>query len=190
MKFRESGPTAGFNAKARWLIFICLSISFSALAADWVERPFSKFRLWPSTTAIDASTEIVVGLKVKLEPGWQFYGKDPGKYGIAPKFDWSASTNLSSATIYWPQPTRHVYSVSPPVSTLGYKDSVLLPIVIEPANANEDVVLHSVLQYAICADYCVKDTVDIHLTLPSGDGKPTPHSVHLRQVLSTIRSSP
>ncbi len=154
------------------------------IAADWSKREFAKFRLLPNPPAVDNSAKVLIGLEINLASGWQFYSKNPGAYGIAPKFDWSPSRNLSSASVHWPEPTPYVYSTKPPVSTLGYKGSVLLPIVLEAEKVGRGFDLRLILEYAVCEDYCVIDTVDVRLGLPAGRGKASPHSERLKQALT------
>ena len=157
------------------------------LAAEWIERENVKFRLLAETTATDGSGEALIGLEVALAPGWQFYHEAPGEFGVAPEFDWAASENLAAAALHWPEPSRFLYSTDPLVTTLGYKDRLLLPVFLETGSAGEDLRLRLDLKYAVCAEICLFDEVSLEMTLPAGAGKATRHGARLREALAGAR---
>ena len=129
-------------------------------------------------------------MEVDLEPGWQFYSENPGEFGVAPIFDWSASRNLAEATIMWPKAKRFVYSADPPVVTLGYQDWLLLPVVLEVGELGEDLTIRLDLEYAVCEEICIVDSVDLRLRLPAGRGAATRHGERLRQALADAKARP
>ncbi len=166
------------------VLLACLAMMDTAEAAGWTEQEFARFRLLPGATAAGDAGEILIGLEVELQPGWQFYSEDPGPYGVAPVFDWSASRNLARAAIHWPAPTRYVYSSDPPIDTLGYKDALLLPVLLEPRAAGEALQVRLSLEYAVCEAYCVIESVELRLALPAGRGEATPHAGRLEEALA------
>ena len=161
----------------------------AAAGAEWTEREFASFRLLPGTTAVEATRDLLVGLEVALAPGWQFYSETPGEYGVAPTFDWSASRNLAEASLHWPAPTAYAYSGDPPIRTLGYKGSLLLPVALVADRADEAFELRLALEYAVCEEFCIVDTVELHLDLPPGRAEATPHSARLRQALAAAKAN-
>lgn len=169
------------------LLFAALPGIGAALGSAWSEREFARFRLLPGTTAPDGSGQVLIGLEVELASGWQFYSNEPGAFGVAPIFDWSESRNLARASVHWPRPTAYVYSIDPPITTRGYKGSLLLPIVLEAARAGEASDLRLVLEYAVCNEFCVLDRVALSLTLPAGPGDATPDGARLRSALAGAR---
>ncbi len=178
-------------------LLLCLVLPFlvvlhgpaSAAGSEWTEREFASFRLLPGTTAVETSGDLLIGLEVELAPGWQFYSEDPGEFGVAPRFDWSASRNLAKASLHWPQPTAYVYSSDPPISTLGYKGAFLLPVVLVAERAGESLDLRLALEYAVCEEFCVVDTVELRLALPPGPGEATRHAARLRRTLAAAQAS-
>lgn len=136
------------------------------------------------------SEEVLIGLEIDLEPGWQFYSESPGEFGAAPVFDWTASRNLAKASIFWPEATQFLYSVDPPVSTLGYKGSVLLPVVLEVGKLDDDLHVRLDLEYAVCDEICIFDTVGLRLTLPAGRSEATRHSTRLQRALTDAKARP
>src|SRR5215470_2211140 len=105
-------------------------LSAPALAADespWSEDIRSAIRLIAgSNTNADA---LRAGIEIKLQPGWKTYWRYPGDSGVPPKFDFSGSENLKNAKVLYPAP--HLFTDETGHS-LGYKEKVILPVVISP----------------------------------------------------------
>ena len=171
------------------LCMITFCVTENGMAMDWTEREFVKFRLLPDRTTANGDSEILIGLEVNLEAGWHFYSENPGEFGVAPKFDWRASRNLAQAKIYWPEPTRIDYIIDPPVSVMGYYEELLLPIILETASANDDFDVRLILEYAVCNDYCIIDTVSLGLFLPGGAGETTLYNERLRHALAKAKAA-
>ena len=193
MKASTTGPAAKVPARrgpGRLLLCLALLLPMllprpgAAVGSEWTEREFASFRLLSGTTAVEAARELLVGLEVELAPGWQFYAENPGDYGVAPRFDWSASRNLSQASIHWPAPTAYTYGSDPAIRTLGYKDAVLLPVAVVMERAGEAIELRLVLEYAVCKEFCIVDTVELRLALPPGPAEPTRDHARLRRALA------
>ena len=170
------------------LLFAACLWPAAAPGSDWTEREFASFRLLPGTTAVADSRDLLVGLEIELAPGWQLYSEDPGEFGVPPVLDWSASRNLAKAAVFWPAPTAYVYSTDPPIRTLGYKGSLLVPLALEAAAAGEAFDLRLALEYAVCEEFCIVDTVELRLALPPGPGAPTRHAARLRQALAAAKA--
>lgn len=170
------------------LAVVAVCLTHRASATEWTERDFAQFRLLTETTGTAGRSDVLIGLEVDLDEGWIFSSRTPGDFGVAPVFDWSASRNLARATIHWPEPRRVVYSKNPPVSLLGYKDALLLPIVLTAEFDGQDVDIRLLLDYALCHDYCIVDTVDLGLVLPAGEGETTLHALQLRKALAEAKS--
>ena len=184
--FRSAILRRGGTA-AVMLLLALIRTTGEGLADDWAEQEFAKFRLLGSSTAMDRSGAALIGLEVKLESGWQFYYESPGEFAVPPEFDWSASRNLASAVVEWPRPAEYHYGETPAISTLGYKDAVLLPIEVEALAADRDLEVHLNLSYAVCEEICVADQVALRLIVPAGPGHPTPHGLRLERALADIR---
>lgn len=171
------------------LVVAFLQLANAAVGAEWTEREFAKFRLLSSTTAVGISSEILIGLEIDLEPGWQFYSEDPGEFGVAPTLDWTASRNLANTSVYWPTPTEYIYSTEPPIKTLGYKGSLLVPVVLELVQVSEAFDVRLALEYATCDEFCVIDTVELRLAVPLGRVQVSHHGERLQQALAEARAS-
>lgn len=110
--------------------------------------------------AIDAAIEIV------LPEGWHTYWRAPGEAGIAPTFDFSASTNVASADVAFPAPAIHDDGFA---VTNVYDGRVMLPVRVAVTDPAAPVDLAVTVVLGVCADICVPDTVSASLAIVPGD---------------------
>jgi DsbC/DsbD-like thiol-disulfide interchange protein len=140
-------------------IHAVLALILSAPAA-WAEAPRAEARLvagWPEADGVR-----VAGLSITLAPGWKTYWRAPGEAGIPPAFDWSGSRNLAEVSVEWPAP---VVFDSFGMMTLGYADAVTLPLVLRAEAPDQPIEVRLTLDYGVCADICVPESVELSLTI-------------------------
>lgn len=121
----------------------------SALAASTprVGNRHAAARLITATEETGNAPQIDAGLQIRLERGWHAYWRNPGAAGIPPSIDWTGSTNVKSARMYWPAPHRYLlYGLV----TQGYEHGVVLPLSITPKYPGAPVVLHALVHYSAC----------------------------------------
>ncbi|WP_257884255.1 protein-disulfide reductase DsbD domain-containing protein [Sulfitobacter sp. CW3] len=94
----------------------------------------------------------VAAIRMTMAPGWKTYWRAPGDMGIPPHFDWAGSTNLSAVAVEWPAPT--VFREEN-LTTIGYKDQVVLPLVITTPHKGAPVRLQTTIDLGVCLDVCV-----------------------------------
>jgi DsbC/DsbD-like thiol-disulfide interchange protein len=116
----------------------------------------------------------VAAVEIAMPPGWHTYWRAPGASGIPPQFDWSGSTNLRSVRIEWSHPD--VFE-SFGARTIGYRNTVVLPIVIEAADPDAAIELSLGLTFGACKDVCVPDYAELDGRLepaeaPAGERAP------------------
>src|SRR5690349_19517202 len=110
--------------------------------------------------------QLRAGVEIKMQPGWKTYWRYPGDSGVPPHFDFSGSENLKSATVLYPAP--HLFT-DETGQTLGYKDRVILPLVVSPLEPSKPVQLRLKLDYAVCEKLCVPAEGRAELTLTASD---------------------
>lgn len=106
----------------------------------------------------------MAGIRIQLAPGWHTYWRQPGDAGIPPQLDWAGSVNFGGAEIVWPIPDRFDQNG---LSTLGYKDEVILPLAVTPMGTGE-IALKGTLFLGVCEDICIPVEVNLAVTLPDG----------------------
>lgn len=110
-------------------------------------------------------------LKLELAPGWKTYWRAPGDAGIPPQFDWSGSQNFNSVDISWPAP---IIFEDNGMRSVGYKDTLVIPLRIQPRNGNEPVRLVAQMDLGVCADICIPHALSFDAELSTDRRKPTP----------------
>ena len=134
----------------------------AADASAWIGDDRSALRLIAGTPPT-RETFLRAGVEIKLAPGWKTYWRYPGDSGVAPRFDFTRSTNLESVEIDWPAPQAwHDESGT----AIGYKESVILPLRVTAKNPARPVSLSLAFDYAICERVCVpkSGTADLQIS--------------------------
>ncbi len=152
---------------------IAVQLGTPAQAADespWNEDVRSAVRLIAGSNKADDAV-LRAGIEVKLRPGWKTYWRYPGDSGVPPQFDFSGSENLKKAEVLYPAP--HLFTDETGQS-LGYKDTVIFPVVVSPQQAGKPVRLRVKVDYAVCEKLCVPAEGRAELTLVTGDSKHNP----------------
>ena len=157
------------------LVSCAVAVQFGtpAQAADespWNEDVRSAVRLIAGSNKADDAV-LRAGIEVKLRPGWKTYWRYPGDSGVPPHFDFSDSENLENADVLYPAP--HLFTDETGQS-LGYKDTVIFPVVVSPQQAGKPVRLRVKVDYAVCEKLCVPVEGRAELVLESGDSKHDP----------------
>ena len=135
------------------------------LASPWVAETHTRVRLIAGGPAPDApGGTIAVGVEIELAAGWKTYWRNPGSSGVPPLFDWSSSSNVSSASVRYPAPRRMADRDG---DTIGYKQRLILPVAVQPADPQRDVALTLGLEYGVCKDICIPVQARLELTIPA-----------------------
>lgn len=134
-----------------------------AAMGEWSEGEHVRIRLIAERTA-DGATEGVI--EMELDPGWKTYWRSPGDSGIAPRFDFSASTGASGPTIDYPPPERSgdEYAVSN-----VYHGRVALPFRFAETEAAESVHLALAAELGVCEEICLPVQIEAAVDLPAGE---------------------
>ncbi len=134
-----------------------------------------------------------IGLEIRLEKDWVTYWKTAGEGGYPARFDWSGSDNVANVVVHWPAPQYfnkggHVF--------YGYKDYVILPVLVYPRDPDQNISLQLQMDYAVCNLQCVplsahfptqkliEQPSSFEAILVSGALKRLPRAISLAQVQS------
>lgn len=107
----------------------------------------------------------MAAIRVELSPGWKTYWREPGANGIAPEFDWSASSNLTQVAYFWPTPG--VYE-DYGTRTIGYEHELILPVLLRPSQVSAPIRARLVMDYGVCDDICVPARSEATATFTAG----------------------
>jgi DsbC/DsbD-like thiol-disulfide interchange protein len=128
----------------------------------WSTAVKSAARLIAAPAGIEAAYR--AGIEIKLAPETITYWRSPGESGVPPVFDFSHSSNLGSAEVSFPAPTRINEAGS---DVFGYEGGVILPVRVTPQERGKPVDLILELDYAACEKICLPVHARLHLGLPA-----------------------
>jgi DsbC/DsbD-like thiol-disulfide interchange protein len=132
------------------------------VATPWTTVESSRVRLVAGRA--DGSSRLLAGIEIEMADGWKTYWRNPGSSGVPPRIDWSQSTNLASARLAFPAPSRFVDRDG---DTIGYKKYVVLPLELSAADASRPIELKVALEYGVCKDICIPIEVALSLAVPA-----------------------
>lgn len=134
------------------------------MASDWSQGFHSKVRLTAATLLGDGDgTALYAGVDIRMDKNWKTYWKAPGDGGgIPPEFNWSRSQNVKAARVMYPLPKlmKDIDGYS-----LGYKDAVLFPVSVTPANPALPVKLRLDVYYGVCEEICIPAEASLQLDI-------------------------
>lgn len=154
-------------------------------ASPWSQNDQGAVRLISAVSATGDSGRVQLGLEFHLKPGWKIYWRSPGDAGFPPSVDWKGSDNLADAMMSWPAP--HRFSVSG-LETMGYKDEVVLPIVLRLSDPAQPLSLKAAVDYLTCDVLCVPGHADLSLDLPAGAADASAEAHLIGRFLSQVPS--
>jgi len=147
-------------------VFAALAVASSAVAGSatsWEAQKHATARLIADEVPWKGQKKVLVaGIQIKLDKGWKTYWRYPGDSGLPPSFHWTGSRNLKRAQVLWPAPLRFHDSAG---TSIGYKNEVVFPVLIEPETAGKPVDLNLKMEFAVCADICIPAEADLKLTV-------------------------
>lgn len=127
--------------------------------SPWVQGLHSRIRL---VTGGPMSANWLGGVEIVLDPGFKTYWRTPGDSGLPPRFDWSRSDNVAAVEVKWPPPLRHEDAAG---AAYIYRDAVILPVIVKPADPAKPVTLGLSVDYGVCKDICIPAHADLSLPL-------------------------
>ncbi len=179
----------GLGKKLLAAIIVLLGLSPMArgasggAASDWSHNDQGAVRLISAVAAAGDSGHVQLGLEFHLKPGWKIYWRSPGDAGYPPSIDWKGSDNVAEAMMSWPAP--HRFSVSG-LETMGYKDEVVLPIVVRLNDPAQAVSLRAAVDYLTCDVLCVPGHADLALDVPAGPAAAAPQAHLISRFLAQV----
>jgi DsbC/DsbD-like thiol-disulfide interchange protein len=165
----RTGAFVAFACNMVLIAAVC-SPAEAADASAWDGGPRAAMRLIAGgPTNVTPAGVLRAGIEIRLGPGWKTYWRYPGDSGVPPRFRFDRSDNVATADVLFPAP--HGFS-DEEGNTIGYKNTVILPVHVVPRDPSKPVVLRLDLDYAICEKVCIPiDDAKAELALPGDGGK-------------------
>ena len=163
------------NSFARTAAVLSAAIALGACDARRavVVTEHAEAELVAAADALAPGRTTLVALRLKANPGWHTYWRNPGDSGQPTAIEWQLPAGYSAGEIRWPIPQRMPVG---PLANYGYEGEVLLAAGIRaPANASGTAKLAARAKWLICdPDHCIPEQADLSLALPVGQGKANP----------------
>ena len=136
----------------------------NALAAPVVKTEHVEAELIAEKAAFQTGKPATVGLKLRMEPQWHTYWKNPGDSGLPTKIEWVLPEGWKAGPIQWPYPMPLPVG---PLMNYGYEDEVvLLTELTPPANVVAGKVpVKARAEWLVCKDICIPEKGELDATL-------------------------
>jgi thiol:disulfide interchange protein DsbD len=124
---------------------------------------------------------VLVGLKLRMEPEWHTYWKNPGDSGLPTRIQWVLPEGWKAGDIQWPYPKPLPVG---PLMNYGYEDEVvLLSELTPPANAKPGtVVIGAKAEWLVCKDVCIPEKGELELEMPVANAEAAPNPRFLAHI--------
>src|SRR5450432_1939191 len=146
---------------AVWAAFV----ASTALAAPMVKTEHVEAQLVAGESAAQPGKPALVGLRLRMEPQWHTYWRNPGDSGLPTKIQWILPEGWKAGEIQWPFPQPLPVG---PLMNYGYEDEVvLLAELTPPATALPGTApIKARAEWLVCKDICVPEKGEVDLSLP------------------------
>ncbi len=160
----------------RWLaaaalgVLLAVGLPVGALAqAGPVRVEAVEVELVSETDAIVAGQPTRLGLRIRHDPHWHTYWRNPGDSGLPTQLAFELPAGFRTADIQWPAPQRLFIA---PLANYGYEDEIVLPVpLLVPAVIDGDRVrIAARASWLMCRDVCIPGDADLALELPVRSG--------------------
>ena len=138
-----------------------------------------------------AGRPLQVALRIRHDPHWHSYWRNPGDSGLPTRLEWRLPPGWQAGEIRWPAPQRVLIG---PLANFVYEDEVLLPVSLSvPAQAAGQVTLQAQAHWLMCRDVCIPGEASLSLSLPvqaAGEPPASPHRAAIDATLAALPGSP
>lgn len=116
-------------------------------------------------SAVRAGDRVLLGLRIRHDPHWHTYWRNPGDSGLPTRIEPSGPSGVRFEPIRWPAPVRLWVG---PLANYGYEDEIVLPFAIEVPRdlASPALRIEATAQWLACKDVCIPGEARLALELP------------------------
>lgn len=165
---------------------LAILTSLAAVAPAAAASPrYMDVALVAETLAPRPGSSVLVGLKMRPQPGWHGYWSNAGDSGLPPTVHWTAPPGAKFGPLQHPAPT--LLRVMGLTSFVHAGKHVLIArMTVDRTMASGTPLPVTVdVSFAVCSDsLCVPQRANLSLKLVAGDGKPTADAALLREAFA------
>ncbi|MDI7775326.1 protein-disulfide reductase DsbD domain-containing protein [Asticcacaulis sp. EMRT-3] len=163
---------AGFKVLLTFFALLLVS-ALPAQAADG-QSAHIKARLIAASATVPQDGEVTIGLDYTAARGWHTYWINPGDTGLAPTFHWNLPDGVTVDAIQWPTPEK---LPAFGLMSYGYEGQTTLLMHVHNASqlkSGDTLPLKAHIDFLVCSDVCVPESLDVALDLKVGAISPGP----------------
>lgn len=149
-----------------------------ARAAAAASAAHLRVELLAEDAPLAPGSDVLLGLRFVLEPGWHLYWVNPGDSGEAPRVTWTVPAGVEKqlhvGELRWPTPRR---LAAGPLVDYGYEDEVMLlaPLHVDgDAGPRDPVTITAAVSWLVCSEACIPGKVQLTRTVPAPAGAARP----------------
>ena len=150
----------------RVICALLILLTTVALAGTTAHAAHTQATLILGADAAAPGSTVLVGVQLRMEPGWHTYWKNPGEAGEATSVKWQLPPGVTAGEIQWPSPQK-----LPPadITTYGYDHEVVLlvPLSLAKSVPEGPLTLSAKVSWLECKESCIpaSSTVEAVLTV-------------------------
>src|SRR6187455_2395326 len=148
------------------LCWLLIAVVPPAVAQSYQGKQLVRAELLADTNAVVPGKPFIVGLLLRMAPGWHTYWKFSGDAGLPTELKWKLPPGWKVGDIQWPIPLK---TIDPgDIETYGYENEVLLMQEITPPQKldNSTVKLSAEANWLVCEKICIPGNATPQLELP------------------------
>ena len=152
-----------------WLVAFMLpphanAVENPPIVKDGMAR-YATVELVPEFTHITQGQSLRFVLKQSMQDEWHTYWLNPGDSGEATRIKWQLPTKFEGGTLSFPIPERIPFG---PLLNFGYNKQALFltDITAPPIIDGNTITITAAVEWLICKDVCVPETMTVSVTLP------------------------
>ena len=171
---------------SRVLLAIAALFAVTTAHADEAKSPHITAKLISRSDTVAPGADVYVALDYTPTKGWHTYWKNPGDTGLAPKFDWDLPDGVTAAD---PQFQPPVLLPTLGLMSYGYEGRNILLVKVHNGShfvAGDALPLHAKVDFLVCADVCVPESLTVNLKLKVGPAQDNSDAATIQKALDGL----
>jgi len=148
------------------LCWLLVAVAPHGVAQSYQGKQLVRPELLADTNAVVPGKPFMVGLLLRMAPGWHTYWKFSGDAGLPTEIKWKLPPGWKIGDIQWPIPLK----TNDPgdIETYGYENEVLLMQEITPPGKidGSSVNLSAEANWLVCEKICIPGSATLRLDMP------------------------
>jgi len=151
----------------RFFAFLSVLLAGVGGFAQSTQAQHARVELLARQASISPGSDLQLGVRFVLEPGWHIYWINPGDSGQPLVLKWRLPDGFSAGEIQWPRPER--MQPSKQLADYGYHGEVLLPVTLHvpsALNSRAPAEIGVEAKWLVCREVCIPEHAQLQRALP------------------------